>query len=157
MSQKYAIATFIEPVQPNLNFSRKEWPLHVTLLPNFVLNDPLEVLISNLEALSRTIAPFSIQVGEDAHFGPIGEVLVSLITPNENILSLHRKLLKFAKTYTFDTPQYIGEGYKPHATKQSNDRLTEGENYLIDTITLVDMFPGNNIERREVLRTFSFN
>ena len=156
MSQKYVVVTFIEPVRPNLNFSHKEWPLHVTLLPNFVLNGTLEVLISNLVDLSRTIAPFSIQVGEDAHFGPNGEVLVSLITPNAHILSLHTKLLRLAKTYTFDTPQYIGEGYKPHATKQIDDRLTEGENYLIDTITLVDMFPGSNIEQREVIRTFSF-
>lgn len=157
MSQKYVIAHFIEPVEPKFNFSCKEWPLHVTLLPNFVISDSLEALISNLEGFSLTIAPFGIQVGEDANFGPSGEVLVSLINPNADILLLHSKLLDITKSYTFDTPQYIGEGYKPHATKQVNSQLISGEKYLIDNMTLVDMFPDNDIERREIIKTFQFN
>lgn len=156
MSQKYVIAHFIEPVGPTYNFSCKEWPLHVTLLPNFIVSDSLDALISNLEEFSRSIAPFSIQVGKDANFGPNGEVLVSLIDPNADILSLHSKLLDITKSYTFDTPQYIGEGYKPHATKQINNQLISGGRYLIDNMTLVDMFPDNDIERREIIKTFQF-
>ena len=59
--------------------------------------------------------------------------------------------------YEFDTPQYIGEGYKPHATKQINSQLISGEKFHIDNMTLVDMFPDNDIQRREIIKTFQFN
>jgi hypothetical protein len=157
MSQKYVIAHFIKPVVPKYNFSCKEWPLHVTLLPNFVISDSIEILINNLEKISHSISPFSIQVADDENFGPNGEVLVSLIKPEAGILSLHSKLLDITKSYEFDTPQYIGEGYKPHATKQINSQLISGEKFHIDNMTLVDMFPDNDIQRREIIKTFQFN
>jgi 2'-5' RNA ligase len=156
MSQKYVIAHFIKPVEPKYNFSCKQWPLHVTLLPNFIVSNSLDELIYNLNELSHTIRPFSIQVGDDDNFGPNGEVLVSLIKPEEDILSLHSKLLAITKSYKFDTPQYIGEGYRPHASKQQNNELVSGENYLVESMTLVDMFPDSDIERREVIKTFYF-
>lgn len=156
MSQKYVIAHFIKPVEPNYNFSCKEWPLHVTLLPNFIVSDTLDELINNLDELSHSATSFNIQVGEDANFGPNGEVLVSIIKPGVDILSLHGELLAITKSYTFDTPQYIGQGYRPHATKQVSDQLVSGKTYLVDSMTLVDMYPNNDIERREIIKTFHF-
>jgi 2'-5' RNA ligase len=156
MSQKYVIAHFIKPVEPKYNFSSKEWPLHVTLLPNFVVSNSLDELIYNLNEISHTIRPFSIQVGNDENFGPNDEVLVSLIKLEADILSLHSKLLAFTKSYEFDTPQYIGKGYRPHATKQLNNELVNGKNYLVESMTLVDMYPNNDIERREVIKNFYF-
>jgi 2'-5' RNA ligase len=156
MSQKYVIAHFIKPVEPKYNFSCKEWPLHVTLLPNFVVSNSLDELTKNLNDISYSIRPFSIQVGDDENFGPNGEVLVSLIKPDANILSLHSKLITITKSYEFDTPQYIGKGYRPHATKQLNNELVNDKNYLVESMTLVDMFPNNDIERREVIKNFYF-
>jgi 2'-5' RNA ligase len=156
MSQKYVIAYFIEPVEPKYNFSCKEWPLHVTLLPNFIVSDSLDELIDKLDEISHSISPFSIQVGDDENFGPNGEVLVSLIKPEADILSLHNKLLVITKSYKFDTPQYIGKGYRPHATKQLNNELVSGKKYLVESMTLVDMYPNDDIERREAIMTFYF-
>ncbi|MEI8188034.1 MAG: 2'-5' RNA ligase family protein [Candidatus Saccharibacteria bacterium] len=155
MSQKYVIAYFIKPVEPKYNFSCKEWPLHVTLLPNFVVSDSLDELIDKVNEISHSMSPFSIQVGDDENFGPNGEVLVSLIIPKADILSLHSKLLAITKSYEFDTPQYIGKGYRPHATKQVINQLISGDSYLLDSMTLVDMFPNNDIERREIIKTFN--
>lgn len=156
MSQKYVIAHFIKPIQPGYNFSSKEWPLHVTLLPNFIVGDSLEALVNNLEEVSRSITPFNIQVGGDENFGPNSEVLVSLIKPTAGILSLHSKLLAITKFYMFDTPQYIGEGYRPHATKQANSQLVNGNHFMVDSMTLIDMYPNDDIERRKAVRTFYF-
>ncbi len=157
MSQKYVVAYFIVSVESRYNFSCKEWPLHVTLLPNFTVSDSIDELIKNLDQVATSITSFNIQVDEDANFGPNGEVLVSLIKPGADILSLHSKLLAITKSYQFDVPQYIGQGYRPHATKQINNQLRSGENYHVDSMTLVDMYPNNDIERREVIKTFYFN
>ncbi len=146
----------MKPVEPKYNFSCKEWPLHVTLLPNFVVSNSLYELIDNLNEITQSIRPFSIQVGDDENFGPNGEVLVSLIKPEADILSLHSKLLAITKSYEFDTPQYIEKGYRPHATKLVKSELVSGENYLVESMTLVDMYPNNDIERREIIRTFYF-
>ena len=157
MSQKYVIVHFIKPVEPKYSFSHKKWPLHITLVPNFVISDSIEELTNNLDEVSHSIKPFGIQRGDDENFGPNGEVLVSLIKSEADILSLHSKLLAITKSYEFDTPQYIGEGYRPHATKQTDNQLIYGESYLVNSITLVDMYPNNDIERREVVKTFFFN
>lgn len=157
MSQKYVIAHFIESVEPKFNFSCKKWPLHITLLPNFVITVSLDELIAKLSKISESTKPFDIKVGGDARFGPSGEVLVSLIEPEPAILSLHHKLQAITEHYKFDTPHYIGDGYRPHATKQANKKLISGKSYPLSSITLVDMFPGNDIQRREIIKNFYFD
>lgn len=156
MSQKYVIAHFIQPLEPGYNFSSKEWPLHITLLPNFIVSGPLNELINNLGVIARSTTPFNVQAGEDANFGPNGDVLVTLIKPEAAILSLHKSMLEITKSYIFDSPQYIGQGYRPHSAKQVDSQLRNGESHRIDCITLVDMYPNNDIQRREVIKTFFF-
>lgn len=157
MSQKYVIAHFIEPVEQKFNFSCKKWSLHTTLLPNFVISDSLDELMTKLSRVSESTKPFNIKVGDDAKFGPSGEVLVSLIEPESAILSLHYKLLSITEHYKFDTPHYIGDGYRPHITKQANKKLIRGKSYSLNSITLVDMFPNNDIQRREIIKNFYFD
>ena len=157
MSQKYVIAHFIEPVEQKFNFSCKKWPLHTTLLPNFVISDSLDELIAKLSKVSEATKPFDFKVGDDARFGLSGEVLVSLIEPEPAILSLHYKLLAITEHYKFDTPHYIGDGYRPHITKQANKKLIRGKSYSLNSITLVDMYPNNDIQRREIIKNFYFD
>jgi len=154
MSQKYIVVSFLEPLENGFNFSCKEWPLHITLLPNFTIKGSLNELINKLGELASIVSAFDVEVGNNERFGPNGEVLVSLIKPNENILSLHNVLVDVAKLYVFDTPQYIGDGYRPHATVQLNNKLIRGQIKNINSITLVDMYPNNDIERRQTIETF---
>lgn len=55
----------------------------------------------------------------------------------------------------FDEPQYLEDGYRAHATVQSEaNRLHKGDTVTIDELTIVDMFPRDDISRRKTMRTF---
>ena len=56
---------------------------------------------------------------------------------------------------TFDEPQYQEEGYRAHATVQVDKRLYKGDIVTIDNLTVVDMFPHDDINRRKTMRTFT--
>jgi|AntRauTorcE11897_2_1112592.scaffolds.fasta_scaffold27648_1 2'-5' RNA ligase len=155
MAQKYTIAHFFEPHETPFNFSGTDWPLHATLLDMFVLGRPVDELIRELENLAQTTAPFDVTAVESAHFGPNKNVAVTLLDKLSGIVQLHESLLDISLRVLakFDHPEYVGEGFVPHATKQKAGRLEQGNKYRIDNISLVDMYPKNDITRREIIRT----
>ena len=157
MAQKYVIAHFFKPEADGYNFSANEWPLHVTLLPNFTLRKSLEELESKIEEVALNTPSFEIEPQDRAVFGPNQDVPVMLIKPSDDLIGLHNNLIKVLDEVvaTYDTPQYIADGYRPHATIQENGQVKVVQTYKVDNISLVDMFPGNDINRRAVIRTYS--
>ena len=57
-------------------------------------------------------------------------------------------------TFTYDTPQFINKGFRPHATVQKDNQLKSGQLYRIDGVSLVDMYPNDDINRRAIIDTF---
>lgn len=156
MSQKYVIVHFVELAKIPDEFPYTEWPLHVTLLANFTITQPLEVLIEKLGAYSQRIKPFEIVSEGGALFGPNQNVAVSLIKPSESIKKVHQDLADITKTLgaEYDEPRFMKEGFRPHATIQAESRLTNKQTLTLDSFTLVDMYPNNDIERRRIIKTF---
>jgi 2'-5' RNA ligase len=156
MSQKYLIVHFIDNSKVPNEFPSSEWPLHVTLLANFTLGAPIEQLDSELKNFALQEKPYDIMADGDALFGPKQSVGVSLIQPNQNIQRMHETLSAIASRLgaVFDEPAFMGEGYRPHATIQVNSRLLDKQLVTLNDFTLVDMFPGNNINRRRLIETY---
>jgi len=156
MSQKYVIAHFFDAQASSANFSALEWPLHVTLLPIFTLRRPLEKLVYQLDRLTLSIAPFDIKTEGQALFGADKDVRVSLVRPDKEIVDLHNKLVTMSRSVLaiYDTPQFIGKGYRPHMTIQDEEELHDGQIYRIENVSLVDMYPNNNINRRAIIDTY---
>jgi 2'-5' RNA ligase len=156
MSQKYVVVHFIDLQSVPFNFPMSEWPLHVTLLANFQ-TDRIDEAKTQLAELAAESKPFEIRVDGEASFGPQQSVAVSLIHPDDNIKSLHNKLLELANGLgaVFDEPIYNGDGYRPHATIQQKDRLRDQQTVTLNSFTLVDMFPDQDIQRRQVIKTYT--
>jgi len=156
MSQKYVIAHFFEPQTPSVIFPAQEWPLHVTLLPNFTIKWPLDVLIQKIDELTVATVPFDIKPEGQAAFGPKEDVPVTLIYPGNAIMELHNALMALSDdaSFVYDTPQFIGKGFRPHATVQYKNSLQIGQTYHLDNLSLVNMFPNNDINGRVVIDTF---
>ncbi len=156
MSQKYVIVHFVELPKVPHEFLNTRWPLHVTLLPNFTIIQPLKKLINELESYSQQAEPFEIMADGEALFGPGRDIRVSLIRPSESIRIVHKNLLNITVALggEYDEPRYIGQGFRPHATIQAEYRVTEGQPILLNSFTLVDMYPNEDIERRKILKTF---
>ena len=157
MSQKYVVAHFFDPQVTAANFSAAAWPLHVTFLPNFTIEWPLAELIHDLNELADAVAPFDITAEGQTAFGLNEDIPVTLIRPDDKVMDLHYKLLLTSHdgSFTYDTPQFINQGFRPHATVQKNNRLHAGQTYRIGDISLVDMYPNDDINRRAIVATFS--
>lgn len=158
MAQKYVVVHFIDIANVPAEFPSSAWPLHVTLLANFTLGEPLEQLQKDLARYAQQIEPFTIPAEGEALFEPAKSVAVSLIQPKAKIMAIHNQLAAIATQLgaVYDEPAYMGEGFIPHATIQAESRLAEGQTAELSHFTLVDMFPGDDIYRRKIIETYQF-
>lgn len=156
MSQKYVIVHFIDISKVPNEFPYTEWPLHVTLLANFTISQPIETLIEKLELFAQETEPFEIMSDGEDLFGPNQNVAVSLIQPSESIRKLHADLVSITKSLgaEYDEPKFMGEGFRPHATKQVGSHLADKQMLTLSNFTLVDMYPNNDINRRRTIKTY---
>ena len=157
MSQKYVIVHFINSANVPTEFPFSEWPLHVTLLANFTLGQPLDQFENELANYAEQTKSFKIMADGEAQFGPKQNVAVSLIQPNKNIIEMHNRLSSITSGLgaVYDEPAYMGTGYRPHATIQTDARLADKQSITLNSFTLVDMYPDQNIRHRRILKTFT--
>lgn len=153
--QKYVIVHFIDIKDAPVNFSTSEWPLHITLLANFQITD-IDGFKRGLAEFSKQYTAFTVRANGEALFGPQQNINVSLIEPSDAILALHNELLSMAarQNAVLDEPGFAGTGYRPHATIQVKHRLQDQEVVKIDSLSLVDMYPGEDFQRRQVIETY---
>lgn len=154
--QKYVIVHFVDIGKTPVNFSASEWPLHITLLANFQVEDIVS-FSRRLEEYSQRHAAFTVRSSGEALFGPQQNVRVSLIEQNKSILTTHNDLLSIATEQgsILDEPKFAGTGYRPHATIQIDNRLHDHEEIKINTFSLVDMFPSHDHTQRKIIQTYT--
>lgn len=154
--QKYVIVKFLEPVADGTEFDAKHWPLHVTLASNFVIDRKGVGLFEKLTTLASTEKGITATAGQDDSFGPQKQVHVTTLVMTPALKQLHTHIIALLKDLgaTFDEPQYQEAGYRAHATVQIDNRLHEHDVVTIDELTVVDMFPHSDIERRKTMQTF---
>jgi hypothetical protein len=152
-SQKYCIVSFIRPLSVGYEFEMSKWPLHITLVGVFSI-DRLDSNITNqLSKLLEIQHPILTQAEADTNFG---DTKVVLVEKSDSLLTLHVNLVDLLETNgaQLKTPLYSRDGYLPHSTIQGVERLRIGEEAMINTISLIDMFPGGNWQQRKVLQNF---
>lgn len=157
-SQKYTVVCFFAVQDLATNFRASDWPLHVTILDTFKTDWPLDKLTEELEKLVSATATFDVMPTKQAMLGPDKDVPVKLLLPDDDLLALHDKLLELSDegSFVYNTPEFVGKGYLPHATDQKDSSLKIGRRYHLDSISLVDMFPGSDHMRRAIVDTFTF-
>lgn len=154
--QKYVITKFLEPIADGTEFDAKHWPLHVTLVSNFVVDRKAAGLFEQLAELAAIERIVTTTAGDDDYFGPQKQVRVTTLVMTPELRSLHNRIITLLKNNDaiFDASQYQEEGYRAHATVQLLKRLHKGDLVVIDELTIVDMFPNDDIDRRRTMKTF---
>ena len=155
---KFVIVHFIKGDPRNKEFNSSDWPLHVTLLGNFNTETPGSDLMEMLLNHAKRLKPFDLRVGEEALFGHNKDILVNTIELNKEIMALHENLKGLIDSIgaIYDSPQYIGKNYKPHATVQKVDRTHQNEIVRVNSFSLVDMEPDGVKSKRRLIKTFNF-
>jgi 2'-5' RNA ligase len=157
--QKYVIVYFIDSVTDGTRFSAASWPLHITLVSNFVTDREGSNLDWKLKQISSIQQPIIVQAQKNEYFGKNKDIKVTVMHPNLDLQKLHEKLFRLLSNdgALFDEPQFLLDGYRAHATVQENSGVQPGQSITITNLALVDMFPDNDITKRRVLKTVTFN
>lgn len=155
-SQKYCLVHFIKPVQVGTQFHMSEWPLHTTLADVFAINrqnSHIDELLTSKFSQYPTVKTTALQDST------LGATQVVLLDKTQELLSLHNNVVALLEENgaVFNTPGFNKEGFISHSTIQQNGRLNIGEEIVIDSLSLIDMFPGDDWQQRKVLSTFNFS
>lgn len=158
MSQKYTLVHFFEEQPMSHNFSAREWPLHTTLLDMFTVGSDTDVLQHSLQEIAATTRSLTTKAVSETLFGQNKDVAVTLLSINPGIIELHKRLVGLAEEtlIQFDHPEYVADGFIPHASIRDDSKLELGKTYRISNISLVDMYPNNDINRRAIIKTYQF-
>ncbi len=154
--QKYCLVKLLEPLKEGDEFTAiNYWPLHTTLASNFIVDWESTDLFNKLASVLSDIKPVSVSAGDDEFFGGERKIQVTVMDMTPELMNLHKQIIKTLRDAgaIFDEPQFNEDGYRAHATVQKAHRLNEGDSVLIDEVTIVDMFPNQDITRRKILKT----
>jgi hypothetical protein len=156
--QKYTVVCFFEHQEKSHSFESSDWPLHVTVLDTFSTRWQAYELSRALANVAASVANFEVVPHQSTLLGENKDVSVKLLQQVNYMAALHNKLLKLVDKglIIFNTPAYIGNGFLPHVTDRKDNELKLGHAYLLDSISLIDMFPGKDYRQREVVDTFWF-
>ncbi len=158
-TQKYTLAHIIKNLPDGYEFSMEDWPLHVTLADVFAIRGNPQDLLKLLDSKLSSLKPIKSQVIGEDWLGIENKVHVMLINKTDTLQSLHEAIIDVLEEFkaTFNTPQFMHEGFKPHSTVKDNKQLRVGEEVNINSVTLIDMFPNNNPCQRKALGTIHFS
>ncbi|WP_077488944.1 2'-5' RNA ligase family protein [Sinomonas mesophila] len=143
----FVVVAFVEPAPVGERFSKRHWPLHVTLLR---FDMAPEAALAAAAGAFASFQPVTVRVGRDADFGYRGRVRVSLVDPHPDLAELHERIRSAVADADgrIHSPQHTGRGFRAHITVQNGRRVAEGEELVLGAMTLVDMAPDGDTEWR---------
>lgn len=144
-SQKYSLVHFIAPVNEGAVFYMSEWPLHATLADVFAIDRAATDITSKLATLIEQIDPIQTVARNDT---VLGVTPVTLLKKTLLLARLHEKIISLLEENgaTFNTPEFTRDGFLPHTSIQASGRLHKDDTVMIDSLSLIDMFPGGDWE-----------
>lgn len=144
----FVVVAFVEPTPVGVPFSKRRWPLHVTLLRFDAPRGPAMAAVGR--ALAAHHDPITVRIADDANFGFHGRVRVSLVHHEPGLHALHERVLSEVAAVggRVHSPQHTGRGFRPHITVQGDRRVHEGERVVLDDFALIDMAPDGDTSVR---------
>lgn len=133
------ICAFLEPLSVGRQF--KEWPLHVTVMPWFRLDDPSDRVAAGLEQAFSGIAPFSAEAGRQVSLGPKKNRPARVLEPAGSFPGLEarsRRYLHKKRAWLVDETTQARREYLPHVTYQRGDVLGADRTIYCDRLYVVE-------------------
>jgi 2'-5' RNA ligase len=157
-TQKYAIIQLFEDVQDGYEFTSDNWPLHSTIIDTFAIDWDVSTIISELEKIVIGHKSISTTAIGDKCFGSEQQIKVTLLNITSKLNTLHYDIIKLLNTggLRLNDPQYAINGFLPHVTVQDNTRINIGDKVILNSLSLIDMFPNQDPYKRKVIETIAF-
>jgi len=113
--------------------------LHISILPWFALETDEGPFLNWFYDHFDRVEAFMATVVERKYFGPQKDVPVSIMEPQRKFMQLHMLALSwFGKVGArwAEKDPYVGNDYKPHVAQRHGFVLEDGQNLLINSLTL---------------------
>ncbi|MEO8105510.1 MAG: 2'-5' RNA ligase family protein [Candidatus Saccharibacteria bacterium] len=124
-------------------------PLHCTLMPKFFSNLSADALSDQVNVVFHRTTPLRLRPTERAAFGP-QRVMATLIKPTPAVLKLHAALYLFLNQLgvRYTESDWVGPGYRPHVSDQSNSALPLNRTLPTRAVYLIEVEHPLNGKRR---------
>jgi len=142
--RSYVLVLPLAPLQIGDIFSRRNWPLHVTIVGNFSTESSVDDLVRALEPAAKNQQALALDpliLGEQALFGAGRDVVVNVVADeNHQLASLHALLLEsIGGLVELFEPHHALSGYRPHVTAVPPAITREGDRFELHSLALVDL------------------
>ena len=117
------VCALLEPLKPGETFSR--WPLHVTIVPWFRLDETSDNVARSLEKALIAMRPFEVRVIGEAMFGPRKNRPAKLLEspgPFETVETKVRNYLHKKRAWLVDETTRRPRRFRSHVTLQSGSK-----------------------------------
>lgn len=137
MKRLVVVAT---PVPLPDRFVRARWPVHVTIVPNFVVDGAAAAAVISLARdAARQNPEFTAELGPQELFGPSRDVPV-LLAEHSTFHELHAAIagaVSLLPAFRPDLGEFWGAGYRPHTTVVSNSITPSARHISITNLAVV--------------------
>lgn len=154
-TQKWAIISLLDKVNEQETFLYSDFPLHITFAGVFKIDKPGTWLVKDLTKILEDQKQFKVVSECIDYFGPNKDIPVMKIKKTDVVMDYYRKIHSWLVVHNaiYNSPEYEGSGYIPHSTIQKNNNLKPVEERLLDSISIIDMFPEGNGYMRRIFKT----
>jgi len=134
-------------------FSLRDWPLHVTVAPTFVVGTELACVVEVVAHSLSAQPPLQVVAGAEEGFGHSMTIPVSVIEPNTALTAVHLSLVAVLLDLgaVFDDPEFIGLSYRAHVTWTRAEQVGTGDLLQLRQAAIVDMEPEGQARSRRVV------
>lgn len=127
--QHFVVVALFAPLRVGASFDRREWPAHVTLAANFVVEEPGDRLARAVKHVCANYGPMAVRFAGRAMFGRDRTVPVQLVA-SADLHEMHERLAEIVEAmpgFAAAEPDYWHAGYRPHMTHVPTEAVDDGD------------------------------
>ena len=155
MAEKLVLVSAIEELNKGDTFEDQDWPLHVTIMPWFSVQEQFESgMIRSLANHMHHVRPQTVIGDQNELFGENKTVKVRTLRHIGQLATLHTSILDILNRIggEVDSP-YIRDLYRPHVTYQHGVSIDKNEEV---TLSRMQLIRGDATGPRRVENVFTF-
>jgi hypothetical protein len=135
------IVAVFDPIELGATFDRADWPAHVTLVSNFVIDAPSRELAAAVSEAFARQASIAVRFGGHEMFGRDRSVAVRLIE-SDQLHELHERLADVVEAmpgFVAADPDYWRAGYRAHMTMVPTMSVDDGDVRHLASVVVAEL------------------
>lgn len=151
----YLLALEIEPV--DINKVYVALPLHLTMMSWFYSNKSPAEVVRAIQSVVEQQSPIELTSAEPDLFGEDKDVPVNRVTNESELHQLHQALHDALRVVgaRYKSPQWVGEGFAPHVTRQRSGRFETGTTHLATKLYLAEAETPDRLQQKTIIYKLS--